>query len=180
MGLHAARVAAAVLASAGLAGALGVAAPAAEAQSISVSCETSGEAHFDPGVHVIPFPQEITLFGEERQCQNNSSLPIESATLSGSIRDALLSCEVGFGGGGEGSGTIEWELENGETVSSIVEMDVDFTALWTASLSGVVLDGVFEGEEFTFSLTVDPLDAVFGCVTFGVDEIDYEGTFAVG
>jgi hypothetical protein len=180
MRMCAARVAAMMLASVSVIGALAVTAPSAQAQDVVASCDASGEAHFSPGVHVVPFPQQVTLFGESEPCQNNSEFPIESATLDGSLSNVLLSCVAGFEGGGEGSGTIEWELANGFTVTSEVDMDLNFTALWTARFSGVVTDGAFDGEEFNFSMTVNPLDAVLGCVTFGVKEIDYDGTFSVG
>lgn len=167
------------VAAASVAAALTVAAPSAEAQALDVSCQTEGEVYFSPGVGVLPFPQQTTIIGESGRCQNNSDLPIESAAFEGSFNDIIVSCEAGFEGGGEGSGTITWELENGEELTSSVSLDLDYTLLWTAGISGVITDGPFDGSEFELNLTVSPLDAAPGCVLGGIDEIDYEGAFSV-
>ncbi|MEU8917301.1 hypothetical protein [Streptomyces nigrescens] len=173
------------LATTGLAAGLTLGAPAVAqaAPNVGVSCSTAGQLHFEPGVQIIPLRQQATLSGEG-SCTDNSGVGIRSAKLSSAYQNFLFSCVTTPSSGGTGSGTIEWTLDDGSTVTSNVDMKWDRTVLNTGHISGHVRQGIFAGEGFTADLKVSLFqglgECTIGAPMGGVKDTGVTGTFSIG
>ncbi|MDG9720669.1 hypothetical protein [Streptomyces sp. DH24] len=173
------------LAAAGLAAGLGLSgAPGAQAApNVAVSCSTAGQLNFQPGVQIIPLPQQATLNGEG-SCTDNSGVGIRSAKLSASFYNFLFSCVATPSSGGSGSGTIEWTLDDGSKTTSKVDMKWDHTVLNTGHISGHIRQGMFAGEGFNADLQVSLFQGIGECTVGapmgGVKNAGASGTFAIG
>lgn len=188
---RAVRTMATALATAGLSVGLALANPAlaqADEPSVSISCSTSGNIHFEPGVQLIPTPQQADI-RMEGNCYDNSGdanggMTIAGARLTSGFNGLVISCLASPLARGEGSGTIEWTMDNGEKVTSQVDMRIDRTVLNTAHLTGHVTGGRFEGQQFTADIHMSFWQGVGDCTVGapmgGVKNAGIAGQFTIG
>jgi hypothetical protein len=154
------------------------------APDILVSCTAAGTTSFAPGVQLLPLPQRVTYQGEDSSCEDNSGLGVAGASISAGFHGVIISCIGGGFGTGSGSGTIEWTLDNGDKASSRVDLEIDHTVLNTASVSGHVLDGPFQGETFGGTFTTQLFDGAGKCTAGapfgGIKNAAFTGQFSIG
>ncbi|MET9444389.1 hypothetical protein [Streptomyces sp. NPDC006610] len=178
-------------ATAGLAAGLVLAGPAAVQAAdtdVAISCSTSGNIHFEPGVQLIPTPQQANI-RMEGNCYDNSGDPNSGTTIAGArvtsgFEGLVLSCLASPLARGEGSGTIEWTLDNGETATSTVDMRIDRTVLNTAHITGHVTQGRFQNQDFTADIHMSFWQGVGDCTVGapmgGVKDAGIAGQFTIG
>lgn len=163
---------------------VGVPTSAQAAPDVLVACTAAGQTHFAPGVQLFPLAQRVTYQGQDSSCEDNSGTGIVSASISAGFHGVIISCLGGGFGTGSGSGTIEWTLEDGETFSSQVDLEIDHTVLNTASVSGTVLDGAFQGETFGGTFTTKLFEGAGKCTAGapfgGIKNADFTGQFSIG
>lgn len=154
------------------------------APNVLVACTAAGQTDFAPGVQFFPLAQRVTYQGNESSCEDNSGLGIASATISAGFQGVVISCLGGGFGTGSGSGTIEWALDNGETLSSQIDLEIDHTVLNTATVSGHVLRGAFQGETFGGTFSTDLFGGAGKCTAGapfgGVKNAAFTGQFNIG
>jgi hypothetical protein len=185
------RAVATALATAGLSAGLALATPAvshAAEPNVSISCSTAGNIHFEPGVQLIPTPQQASV-SMEGNCYDNSGDPGSDTTIAGArltsgFNGLVLSCLASPLDRGQGTGTIEWTLDNGDTVTSTVDLRIDRTVLNTAHLTGRVSQGRFEGQDFTADIHMSFWQGVGDCTVGapmgGVKDAGIAGQFTIG
>jgi hypothetical protein len=158
-------------------------AQAAPSPNVAVSCSTAGQLHFEPGVQIVPLPQQATLYGEGN-CTDNSGVGIRSARLSSSFQNFLFGCIATPSSGGTGSGVVEWTLDDGSKTTSKVDMHWDHTILNTGRISGHITSGMFAGQGVSAQLKVSLFQGVGECTIGapmgGVKDAGVSGTITVG
>ncbi|MER6239698.1 hypothetical protein ABT185_27125 [Streptomyces clavifer] len=156
----------------------------AAAPNVLVACTAAGQTNFAPGVQVFPLAQRVTYQGQDSSCEDNSGVGVASATISAGFHGVIISCLGGGFGTGIGSGTIEWTLRNGEKISSQINLEIDNTVLNTASVSGHVLQGAFQGEAFGGTFTTELFNGASKCTAGapfgGVKNAAFTGQFSIG
>ncbi|TQF05937.1 hypothetical protein E6W39_31560 [Kitasatospora acidiphila] len=152
--------------------------------NVKVSCEASGQIHFNPGVKLFTSDQDVSYQGQEGQCNDFSKFDIRSAKLTASFIGVPLGCVTSPGSGaGKGSGAIEWTDKSGETDRSILNLQIDGSSLNTGHLSGVVSKGRFKGHSFTATLKTSLLGGAAACTVGlpagGLKDADFKGDFSI-
>ncbi|WP_214415113.1 hypothetical protein [Sphaerisporangium fuscum] len=175
----------AVLAAAVALGGLAVPATAttAHAAATSVSCDASGTTNFTPGVQLFPQSHQVSYRGDDRTCNDNSGMGIQSARITADFTGVELSCLASNFGAGAGSGTIEWTI-NGAKLKSRVDLTIDSSVLNKATVSGVVRSGPFEGQRFSGEFETNLLGGAgkctFGAPFGGVKNAAFTGHYSIG
>ncbi|NDZ81583.1 hypothetical protein G3I19_24235 [Streptomyces sp. SID10853] len=163
--------------------AVGSPAAAQAAPNVSISCSAAGETHFSPGVQLFPLSQHVTYQGENSRCADNSGLGVREARISAGFQGVIVSCVAGGFGTGSGSGTIEWILDDGTRLTSQVELRIDRTVLNTATVSGYVRQGRFEGQSFSGEFTTELFGGAGKCTVGapfgGVRNAAFTGQFSI-
>lgn len=166
-----------------LGGAAGSQAQAPAQPNVPVSCSASGTTYFSPGVQVLPMPQHISYQGQEGQCADSSGLGIREAKITANFENVIVSCVAGGMRTGNGSGTIEWTLDDGTKLTSQVDLSIDRTALNTASVSGHVTQGRFQGQGFSGEFTTDLFGGAGKCTIGapmgGVKDAAFNGRYSI-
>ncbi|MGI5478722.1 hypothetical protein [Streptomyces lavendofoliae] len=188
---RAVRTLATALATASLSAGIALATPAvshAADPNVSISCSTAGNIHFEPGVQLIPTPQQANI-RMEGDCYDNSGddnggMTIASARLTSGFDGLIISCLASPLANGQGTGTVEWTLDNGETATSQVDMRIERTVLNTAHITGNVTEGRFEGQQFTADIHMSFWQGVGDCTVGaplgGVQNAGIAGQFTIG
>ncbi|SEG97150.1 hypothetical protein SAMN05444920_110230 [Nonomuraea solani] len=158
-------------------------APAPAHAAATISCHTSGGAEFSPGVRTVRQDHRVDYFGDERECVDHSDLGIGAARFYADLRDVKLSCLAGDVGRGHGRAMIRWDVRGTPLVS---ELDVTVTegAVNTATATGMVVSGPFEGQRFTGHFDTRLLGRTGECSAHpgsdGVRRAPFKGDFSVG
>ncbi|MFI9788835.1 hypothetical protein ACIHEI_35800 [Kitasatospora sp. NPDC051984] len=160
------------------------AAASAAPAAVKVSCQAAGQVHFNPGVELLPRAQHVSYQGQEGACDDFSKFDIMTAKLTMSFDDVSLSCLAsGSSGSGKGSAKIEWTEEDGETAESILDVQIDNSALNVGHVSGQVRSGQFKGHGFTgtfkTSLVAGGIECTIGAPGGGVKDADFTGDFSI-
>lgn len=143
----------------------------------SVSCAAAGPMQFAPGVTFAPQSQNITYVAGGA-CNDTSGTGVKSFTFTANFQDTTVSCVAGgIVPGGTGSGKIDWTLEDGSTLTSTVDVQIERTVLWTITLKGTVTDGQFDGKTVGGELTTSPLQGT-QCFT-GLKQVHASGRISV-
>ncbi|MGW4800138.1 hypothetical protein ACWEPC_47745 [Nonomuraea sp. NPDC004297] len=150
----------------------------------TVSCDTAGTMYFRPGVQVIPLPQDIEIRGANGACRDSTGLGIREAKLTANFTGVWLTCELGGGGTGHGTGTVEWILANGNRVPSQLDLNFESNIASEVTLTGQVVGGPLDGERFSSHLSADLLRGSLKCTVGapfgGAKSVGYTGSFTVG
>lgn len=156
--------------------------PANADPKVFVSCSTTGQAHFTPGIQIIPLPEQVT-WREDGNCQDYSGNGIDQATLSTAFQNQVMSCVASPASTGTGSGIIEWTLGNESKITSGVDLNLDRTFLNMAHITGVVRQGAFIGRQFAGDVRVDFFqgagDCTAGIPSGGLTEASLTGNFTI-
>ncbi|GAA0917827.1 hypothetical protein [Nonomuraea longicatena] len=177
-----ARLAAPLTALAAIAG-LTLAAPTAHAAG-TITCDTSGTMYFKPGVQVVPLKQDIEIRGANGSCRDSTDLGIEAAKLTANFSGVWLTCELGGGGTGHGTGVIEWSLSDGSRARSRLDLTFESNFASEVTISGQVIGGPLDGAKYTSHLSADllrgGLKCTAGALFGGAKSIGYDGSLTVG
>jgi hypothetical protein len=176
------RLAALLVTAVAVAGLAGITSPAQAAGS--VTCDTSGTLYFNPGVQVIPLKQDIEIRGSNGSCRDSTGLGIDEAKLTANFSGVWLTCELGGGGTGHGTGTLEWTLSNGSRARSDLDLNFESNIASEVTLSGQVVGGQLDGERFSSNISADllrgGLKCTAGALFGGAKSVGYNGSFTVG
>jgi hypothetical protein len=163
--------------------ALFAAAPQTAYAADAISCATSGQTHFLPGVDMTSQSQHVTYQGNDSDCVDHSDLGITSARMRATFEEVDLSCVASNFGTGTGTGTITWNV-NGAKPTSKVDFRIGETVFNVAEVFGVVTEGPFAGRPFTGEFDTSLLGAAGKCTAGalfgGVKSADFKGHFSIG
>ncbi|MEU1878744.1 hypothetical protein ABZ470_15640 [Streptosporangium sp. NPDC020072] len=173
---------AALVAATGLTGLTSLTSPAHAAGS--VTCDTAGTMYFKPGVQIVPLRQDIEIRGANGSCRDSTGLGIDEARLTANFSGVWLTCELGGGGTGHGTGTLDWIQDDGTRARSNLDLNFESNIASEVTLSGQVVGGPLDGERFSAHLSADLLRGTLKCTVGGpfggAKSVGYHGEFTVG
>ncbi|MFD0884413.1 hypothetical protein ACFQ08_07580 [Streptosporangium algeriense] len=150
----------------------------------SVTCDTAGTMYFKPGVQIVPIRQDIEIRGANGSCRDSTGFGVNEAKLTANFSGVWLTCELGGGGTGHGTGTLDWVLNNGERGRSNLDLNFESNIASEVTLSGQVLGGPLDGKRFSAHLSADLLRGALKCTIGGpfggAKSVGYHGSFTVG
>ncbi|MEV4395342.1 hypothetical protein [Nonomuraea sp. NPDC049607] len=150
----------------------------------SLTCDTSGTMYFKPGVQIVPLKQDIEIRGANGSCRDSTGLGIDEARLTANFGGVWLTCELGGGGTGHGTGTLDWTLNDGRKARSDLDLNFESNIASEVTLSGQVVGGPLDGEKFSAHLHADLFRGSLKCTVGGpfggAKSIGYHGDLTVG